>query len=305
MLITFFAKHFGYDDTMYQFYNISNMLTQIDLDKTRVSKDKSSNNEGNFLMEICKSNNLFILNGRCGNDKGIGAFTFRNISVIEYSLVSAQGLKFIDNFNITELDYFYSDGHALLSTNLKVENSFEKTNKRENTENMRKHPKWNDNKKPDFLANIDQTKISEIKKSIQNMQQNIGSIHADNINTVCTKIGEVFSDASEKSFPTNKYVNNTDDKDNSKKWFGQNCRNARRKYHIARKINNMNPSETNRNNIKTESKNYKRTMNFYINQYNQSTQEKLRKLKSENPKEGDQKTTKISILKHFMTFLKT
>ena len=114
----FFAEHVGYDDTMYQFYNISSMLSQFNLAENRVSKDKSSNNEGNLLIEICKSNNLFILNDRCGNDKGKGVFTFKNTSVIDYIVVSAQALKFIENFDITELDCLYSDGHCLLSTDL-------------------------------------------------------------------------------------------------------------------------------------------------------------------------------------------
>ena len=65
----FFAQHFGFDDTMYQFYNISCLLEQRNLDRHRVSKDNISNNEGNLLIEICRINNLFILNGRCGNDR--------------------------------------------------------------------------------------------------------------------------------------------------------------------------------------------------------------------------------------------
>ena len=38
-------------------------------------------------------------------------------------------------------------------------------------------------------------------------------------------------------------------------------------------------------NLKEASKNYKKVMNFHINKYNQNMQDKLRKLKSTNPKE--------------------
>ena len=55
----FFAQHFGFDDTMNQFYNISCLLEQFNLNMHRVSKDNVSNNEGNLLIEICRSNNLF------------------------------------------------------------------------------------------------------------------------------------------------------------------------------------------------------------------------------------------------------
>ena len=37
--------------------------------------------------------------------------------------------------------------------------------------------------------------------------------------------------------------------------------------------------------LKEASKNYKRTMNFYINKFNQSMQDKLRNLKSTKPKD--------------------
>ena len=129
------------------------------------------------------------------------------------------------------------------------------TNK-ECIDNRKAIPKWEENKKSDFVANIDQNKISDIKRYLGNMQENISSVNADNINAICTKIDELFADASDKLFPTSTYINNNniEDKINSKMWFGHNCRNARRKYHIARKINNVNPSETNNKNLKTASK---------------------------------------------------
>ena len=109
-------QQFEYDDWIDQFVDIQYLLNKNNLDQIRVSKDKSSNNEGNLLVEICKCNNLLILYGRCGEDKGRGEFTFRNISVIDYSIASTYALEFVKDFKITELDCLYSDGHSLLST---------------------------------------------------------------------------------------------------------------------------------------------------------------------------------------------
>ena len=116
------------------------------------------------------------------------------------------------------------------------------------------------------------------------MQMNLHSITSVDINMICKTIGEIFTKASNETFLD---VNiKTADKNNiSKRWFGYQCQNARRKYHLARKINNINPSETNRNNLKAASKTYTRTMNFYINKHNKITQDKLRVLKSKNPKD--------------------
>ena len=73
----------------------------------RISHDTVCNNEGNALLEICKSNNLCILNGRCGKDKNLGSFTFKHTSVIDYSITTVDTFKFIDDFEVTELDSLF------------------------------------------------------------------------------------------------------------------------------------------------------------------------------------------------------
>ena len=86
--------------------------------------DKKKNNNGFKLIDICKNNNLTILNGRFGKDKNIGNATFRGISVIDYVISSGGGLKLLDDFDITEHDKLYSDGHALLSFNINLMHVF-------------------------------------------------------------------------------------------------------------------------------------------------------------------------------------
>lgn len=56
----FFAEHFSFDNSLQQFYNISSMLKNFNMNTVRSSHDKTENNEGNTLIDICKSNNLFI-----------------------------------------------------------------------------------------------------------------------------------------------------------------------------------------------------------------------------------------------------
>ena len=86
--------------------------------------------------------------------------------MIDYSIVSAQALNYVENFAITELDCLYSDNHSLLSTDLKIKKTNIITNNYE-TESRRNPPKWNDDNKLEFLASIDENKISEIIRNIQ------------------------------------------------------------------------------------------------------------------------------------------
>ena len=116
------------------------------------------------------------------------------------------------------------------------------------------------------------------------MHENLNSINLEQINSMCMEIGQVFTNASVKSFPL-AYSSVSGNKTKSKCWFGYQCENARPKYHKTCKTTKKQPSDTNRTNLKTASKTYTNTMNFYINKHNKSTQDKLRNLKSKNPKD--------------------
>ena len=93
----FCNNHFNYDDNTTEFFNESSLLNNCKLSELRISQDQMVNNEGNLLLDICKSNNLLILNGRCGSDKNIGAMTFRNQSVIDLFYCLVPSIAFCQN----------------------------------------------------------------------------------------------------------------------------------------------------------------------------------------------------------------
>ena len=117
------------------------------------------------------------------------------------------------------------------------------------------------------------------------MQHRVSSINKDNLNEICSSIANVFSDSASQSFGSNFVPTESEGSKPHKRWFGSQCQSARRKYHLARRINHNNPSPTNRCNLKNASLGYKRVMNFHLNKFNRETQEKLRRLKSTSPKE--------------------
>ena len=94
-------------------------MEKYNLQINRVSKDNKINNSGQRLIDICKKH-LFILNGRFGQDKHIGAMTFRNTSVLDYAIVSSNVFEILSDFWIKEVDRLFSDGHSLLSVDLHV-----------------------------------------------------------------------------------------------------------------------------------------------------------------------------------------
>lgn len=112
---TFFSDYFDFDEEILRHFNKSDIFSLSFMSQKRANQDTAFNKQGESLLNICKSNNLLILNGRCHKDKGIGKYTFRDISVIDYAISSTEGHKRVQDFEIMELDSLYSDGHAMLS----------------------------------------------------------------------------------------------------------------------------------------------------------------------------------------------
>ena len=139
-------------------------------------------------------------------------------------------------------------------------------------------------KKADFTINLDSQTISDIKASIDQARQNIDAVNQNTIDNVCIQITDLFSKSATKSFNHSESFVETMEFPNHKRWFGSQCKSARRKYHLARICNYIIPSSTNKQNLKQASKN-KRIMNFQLNKHTKNMQNKLWKLKSKNPKE--------------------
>ena len=173
----------------------------------RKSQDSVYNNVGNILLEICKSNNLFILNGRCGKDKE---------AFVDYSITTAETLKFIDDFEITELDSLFSDGHSLLQSMLKFK-KLERTTQTQPHRIVNHQPKWQENKKAEFILNLDDDKINQMQTQLQQAQNNLAYINKDIMNEFCTNISDIFTQLRAKTFQITSYHS---ENINDKRWFG-------------------------------------------------------------------------------------
>lgn len=60
---TFLSHMFDFDNETRSFFNKVLILKNYNIPIERASKDNKTNNTGNWLVEVCKNNNLFIVNG--------------------------------------------------------------------------------------------------------------------------------------------------------------------------------------------------------------------------------------------------
>ncbi|MEW8546030.1 MAG: reverse transcriptase family protein, partial [Candidatus Thiodiazotropha sp.] len=106
----------------------------------------------------------------------------------------------------------------------------------------------------------------------------------ESINDITNNIAEIFTHAATRTFKqSNKasYIKRTFDKP----WFGPACKIARKRYHRARHIFNLHKDMRSRADLKTQCKNYKQTMNKYINLHKKQKAKRLRDMHTKNPKE--------------------
>ena len=140
---------------------------------------------------------------------------------------------------------------------------------------------WNPPKSNCFQFHFNMDRILEI---IQNYLTNIGSLQQSEMDDIVMQIGQEFEKCAEESFG---YVGQGKIKQNmdttKKPWFKENCYRAHQ-YHTARRYNN-NKSEYNKQILKRAGKWYKSTMNLSINKFKSLRIQKLRNLKSSNPRE--------------------
>ena len=165
------------------------------------------------------------------------------------------------DFDVTETDPIFSDGHALLSWLVKITNI---TNVAPSRNPDFTHRKWNNKRVSEFQNNFSQSEINEL---FTNLQPNKTSI-----NQVVLKVDQLVTCS--LFFPMKSPY---DDTSRGKSWFGPRCRDARKKYHRVRKKFHRCRNNYNKSLLKQSSRAYRRIMNLYI-----------RKLKDANAKKSSE-----------------
>ena len=113
----------------------------------RSNCDKLVNTNGRLLLDMCKTTEMSIVNGRVGDDKEIGAFTchtHNGKSLIEYFLINSSALSLIDNITVWPFDPCLSDVHCVIV--MRISNTEKHTALMKETVSKRIR-KWNDEMK--------------------------------------------------------------------------------------------------------------------------------------------------------------
>ena len=86
----------------------------------RVSQDVVTNNTRFTMLDFCKTVHLVIVNGRAGLDASIGRCTCKNVSVVDYALVSSDLFSLINEFTVLIFCELYFDVHCPIVLKLNI-----------------------------------------------------------------------------------------------------------------------------------------------------------------------------------------
>ncbi|MEW8546520.1 MAG: reverse transcriptase family protein [Candidatus Thiodiazotropha sp.] len=238
--------------------------------------DKTRNNFGNQLLQFCKNNNLYICNGRLEKSE-LGAFTCVKGSVIDYLISNINGLIRINDFTVHDYVPTLSDVHSAISFMINIQLKKSKPNPIVYT-----YKKWDASKREDFVQNIDRNVVNEneIKRQLQCPSR---TLNRDEIESAVNKIKHLFINTAKATFK--KYTVISSKVKSSKPWFGLQCRKAQRKYYMAKRNNSVEKSEASRRKMMNACKKYKTTITKYHGIYIRNLQNKIRKMRTEKPKD--------------------
>ena len=89
--------------------DIETFFDNVNIPLDRTVKDFSNNNFGYKMIDFCINNNVYIVNGRVGGDRDVGALTCKNTSTVDYVLASMEMFKLLRKFDILEFCEMFSE----------------------------------------------------------------------------------------------------------------------------------------------------------------------------------------------------
>ena len=277
----------GFESDLIEAINAENNLELLGINGERVTRDTRSNNYGNNLIGFCKSNSLYVFNGRLGKDTYEGRFTTTKNSIVDYYIGSPQMLTLVHEFEVLPFDRLYSDihcpVHCVLKAVAKTDVGIVLTDEIDGTDevahecNVSTKVYWEDEKVENFVDAIEHDKISELADRCDE----------NNVDTICKELAETLLNAAEKVFKTKCRVcsNKKKPKRKSKhEWFNAKCNLDRNVYRRAkRRLRQAALDPQLQEQYKTANKQYKKTIRKARSDFFKAQAKKFRNLKSTDP----------------------
>ena len=163
-------------------------------------------------MDLCKTLDVRVVNGRGGADYLIGRQTCKNSSVTDYVIMSPVLFPSIQYFRVLDFDPLLSDIHCPVAFTISVRSQIEHISANEEIFNLgasreqSNNYTWKSESKLEFLNHIQEANLDQICTDLDILSQS-GSLSTDSINNITFKISQVLTNAAENSNMGKKKIN--------------------------------------------------------------------------------------------------
>ncbi|CAG2195575.1 unnamed protein product [Mytilus edulis] len=209
-------------------FNDIHVLDDLKIPRIRNSSDTVVNTYGRKLIQFCKNNNMYILNGRVGKDRVLGKPTSRSISVVDYILCTANILCKVDDFEVSDFCNLFSDIHSPLCLSLTVNGCNATQGESEVINDKNVHiGKWKHEKTIEYKNNIDVDKVNELLLNVMSKYDDISSVDQGTVDSIVSDITTVLLSAAKDTFGVfTKNSKNIGGEGNfsNKDWFNKDCK---------------------------------------------------------------------------------
>ena len=243
---------------------------------------------------------MLIVNGRIGADSKVSHTTCKNVSTVDYYIASLSLFEIIVNMKVDLFDSCLSDVHNPIFIELNRTNCIIK-----DPGSPKSAPKivakGAHNSDPSYKTNWDQSKegifkeafdLSAIEKLCNQIQIVNENVNKDVINKIASSLCNVYKEAGCKAgVMFARKAGRIERGDANKKknidkpWFNNDCRKERKLFFADKNALYKQYSATNREKFSAQSKKYKKTLYEALRLYNSDLHSKLRRLKSNSPKD--------------------
>ncbi|OWF46235.1 RNA-directed DNA polymerase from mobile element jockey [Mizuhopecten yessoensis] len=266
------------NDELYSYLYDIEKLKLYNVPLRRASQCKAKvNNYGNKLLDFCKQNNMYIANGRIGNDAQIGKTTCSDVSVIDYLLLSSDMFRYTTDFEIKVFDPLISDVHCRLVFSLckLTDECIYNTECHEN-----RYTKWKSCKEQDFVKHILDDERGNLHRINDKLNELLNKQH-DNvtnneINDIVNSISELFKGSAKQVFGSNNAYRKRRLRCDNKPWFNRECHLNRVEFNKAKALFHKVNNPINKTNLNRASKVYRKTLNKNYRNYQEKLSSELR-----------------------------
>ncbi|CAG2251519.1 unnamed protein product [Mytilus edulis] len=293
--------------------NKLHILEECNVSPVRYSKDNGKiDHYGKRLLNLCKSTQLFFVNGRFGADKGVGQTTCNN-SLIDYVIITPELFRAIVDFDILSYDPILSDVHKpvclKLCSNIRSDcvqcgvtgssrsdcaqcadttsrsDCVQCGEKSDNESHIK--PKWFRDRAAVFQDNLDVNKIDELLVRLGDIDpKNTNIVTINDIVENCNSIIKNAAECADMLIKTTSNVKKHGCKkyNHCKKYFNSECYTKRKAYRKAKKYHYRVRSVVNHNDLVRKSKEYKNILKKQFCEFQKAFIGKLRGLRTSDPK---------------------